>query len=1088
MGEVEAGIRDCLESMLGDGLVKGTLVGSEEEIAAFRVVNPLVAAAIPPACVLRPSDAEELQKLVRIANQVGLNLTITSSAGRHCRGGSAASKPHVAVDVSGWKRISWIDRRNRVCIVEPGVTYGELLPELAARGMTLPTPLSPRRGKSVAACVLDREPSTWPNRQWDSGDPLASTEFLFGSGERFRTGAAGGPGTLESQRAAGGAQKSPAGPSQTDFHRVIQGSQGTMGVVVWVALRTELSPTLERPLVLGVNSLSELVPFVYDVQRPWLGEHSLILDRTAAALLVSAAGDGSFEEIRASLPRYLCLQNVAGFERLPEERVEYQTRDIEEIARDKGLRPTLALGAVSAKRLLEIATAPGAELDWRHHRSGHCLSISFLTTLDRAPGLVEVFESLAGEAGIGRGELGSYLQPVVQNHACHVELLVPFDPESASQVERMRELERKAVAGLARAGAFFSRPYGAAAEVVFQQNRTGYEMLGKVKNIFDPNRVLNAGKWYGDDPPEERIESRRQRPESGDRPRSIADHEIRALEEIVGSEWVSTDACMLDTYSFYMNPETLVRDGGRFTPRPAAVVLPETTQQVSEIVRFCNGSDLMVKPLSTGFHAVCAASRDRVIVLDLKRMNKILDIDVANQIAVIEPYVRGIDLQTELFKHGLNVHVASCGSNHSILASTTAAWGYGMTGSSMGYSGRNLLGVEWVLPSGEIATLGSAGSRAGWFTADGPGPSLRGIMRGFQGSFGGLGVFTKCAVKLYKWEGPARWKVRGQSPVYLLGELPPRMSMNVLAFPSKQAMKDAGYKLGEAEIEFASFRTPMFFGALGMTENNEELKVALDSGVFQKDMNYVLVNAVVGRSEREFRWKMRALKAVLRETGGVHVPMNRKITPEMLAIAGPLLGRVKDPLAPLRWFPILQDLLHALPGESEQKLEQDSRLFWLLVRNAVNTQATFRPSQGMSTVLGAFDTWDLGVTQSDWIADAKQPYIQEGVFLDDGGDLGCGGTFENGHLGYQEGIYLYDSSDPRALMASGELIDAGANAAIERSLGVPIAAFGSEMNQRFGPHCGDYPRFMSKIKRALDPNTASDPFFFAEPESGDEPE
>jgi hypothetical protein len=85
-------------------------------------------------------------------------------------------------------------------------------------------------------------------------------------------------------------------------------------------------------------------------------------------------------------------------------------------------------------------------------------------------------------------------------------------------------------------------------------------------------------------------------------------------------------------------------------------------------------------------------------------------------------------------------------------------------------------------------------------------------------------------------------------------------------------------------------------------------------------------------------------------------------------------------------------------------------------------------------------------------------------------------------MGYLEGIYLYDPNDPRALTASGELIEAGSDAAIEKSLGIPIAGFGSEMNRRFAPHCGDYPGWMSRIKQALDPNTASDPFFYAEPE------
>jgi FAD/FMN-containing dehydrogenase len=492
VSEVGSGeIDDRLQAVL----TNGSLSRSPAQIAASRVENPLLDSPAEPSCVLCPADADELQQLMRLANELRLNLTVTSSTGRHCRGGFAAARHNLRVDLSSWKGIPWINRRNRVCLIEPGVTYGELLPRLEAEGMTAPMPLAPRSGKSVLASVLDREPSTWPNRQWDGGDPLASTEFIFGSGEHFRTGAAGGPGTLEAQRAAGGAYKSSAGPSQTDFHRVVQGSQGTMGVVTWIALRAELRPQIERPFLLGANSLSDLVPYVYEVQRPWLGEHSFILDRTAAALLLGAGGDGSFTALRDSLPAYVCLQNVAGFERLPEERVAYQTRDIEKIARKNGLDPLPALGRVSAGRLLEAAATPGAEIEWRHHYSGHCLSIFFLTTLDRAPGLVGLFADLASGEGLGEERIGCYVQPVVQNHACHLELLAPFDPEQPAEVDRMRKLERDAVAKLAAAGAFFSRPYGSAAPAAFQRNRASYEVLKKVKRIFDPNRILNDGKW-----------------------------------------------------------------------------------------------------------------------------------------------------------------------------------------------------------------------------------------------------------------------------------------------------------------------------------------------------------------------------------------------------------------------------------------------------------------------------------------------------------------------------------------------------------------------------------------------------------------
>jgi FAD/FMN-containing dehydrogenase len=476
-------------------LREGTLSSDPRDITAFQISNPLIDSAINPSFIVRPAKVDELQELLRLANESGLNLTVASSTGNHSKGGVAATKENILIDLSPWKRIPWIDRRNRVCLIEPGVTYGELLQTLEPHGMTVPMPLSPRSGKSIIASVMDREPTSWPNRQWDISDPVASTEFIFGNGEIFRTGAAGGPGTLEQQRAVGGAQKSPLGPSQTDFHRVIQGSQGTMGIVTWITVRAELRPTIEQPFLLGADSLLELTPFIYDVQQQWLGEHSFVLNRSAAAMLMSAQNKADFEDIRSSLPRYICLQNIAGFERMPKKRVEYQRKDIEYIASKNKLSMATSQGKIAAKALLDIATHPCGEIDWRHRLKGNCLSLFFVTTLDRAPGLIDTFMELTGKHAIEKESIGLYIQPVVQNHACHVELMCPFNPELESDVELMRKLEKESVVKLAGAGAFFSRPYGSAGEVVFKQNPLNYEVLKKVKAIFDPNRVLNNGKW-----------------------------------------------------------------------------------------------------------------------------------------------------------------------------------------------------------------------------------------------------------------------------------------------------------------------------------------------------------------------------------------------------------------------------------------------------------------------------------------------------------------------------------------------------------------------------------------------------------------
>jgi FAD/FMN-containing dehydrogenase len=73
--------------------------------------------------------------------------------------------------------------------------------------------------------------------------------------------------------------------------------------------------------------------------------------------------------------------------------------------------------------------------------------------------------------------------------------MIPFDSTDERGVSRMRAFEKEAVISLAEAGAFFSRPYGVSQEVAFDQNPTHHELLKKVKDIFDPGRVLNRGKW-----------------------------------------------------------------------------------------------------------------------------------------------------------------------------------------------------------------------------------------------------------------------------------------------------------------------------------------------------------------------------------------------------------------------------------------------------------------------------------------------------------------------------------------------------------------------------------------------------------------
>ena len=156
-----------------------------------------------PILVVKPKSVEQIQRIVRLANEKKISLIPVSSKAPRFRGDTVPTNNHsVVVDLSGMKKILRMDRRNRVAIIEPGVTFGELREAAAKHGMKVLMPLVPRATKSVLGSYLEREPILIPRYHWDMTDPLLCTEVVFGTGDLFRTGSAAGPGTLEEQWAA----------------------------------------------------------------------------------------------------------------------------------------------------------------------------------------------------------------------------------------------------------------------------------------------------------------------------------------------------------------------------------------------------------------------------------------------------------------------------------------------------------------------------------------------------------------------------------------------------------------------------------------------------------------------------------------------------------------------------------------------------------------------------------------------------------------------------------------------------------------------------------------------------------------------
>ncbi len=465
---------------------------------------------IKPLMVVKPKNADEVQGIVKWANQTRTPLVPVSSGQPHFRGDTVPSSGEaVIVNLSGMNRIIMMDRRNRVAIVEPGVTFSQLQPELDKEGLRLPMPLLPRTSKSVLGSVLEREPLMNPRYAWSLTEPLRCLETVMGNGDMFRTGELAGASVststsgvaklmpleelLEKRRKKQETALYQYGPGQFNYHKLLSAAQGTMGIVTWASLRCEVLPKVHRFLLVSSEGLDNIIGFVYKLLRIRFHDEFLLLN---SFNLASILGEGTEQimGLREELPPWILIFSLAGRDIMPEEKVEFLKKDIGDIAQQFGVRLESAIPGASDSQVAEAMLAPSKEPYWKLRNKGGCQDIFFLTTLNRVPEFVTTMNALAEAFKYPPSDIGVYIQPTHLGTSCHVEFSVPFDPDDEKEVAKVQGFFTKASEELGKQGAFYSRPYGIWADMAYSRNAEHTDVSRKLKGLFDPNNVLNPGK------------------------------------------------------------------------------------------------------------------------------------------------------------------------------------------------------------------------------------------------------------------------------------------------------------------------------------------------------------------------------------------------------------------------------------------------------------------------------------------------------------------------------------------------------------------------------------------------------------------
>ncbi len=440
---------------------------------------------------------------------------------------------------------------------------------------------------------------------------------------------------------------------------------------------------------------------------------------------------------------------------------------------------------------------------------------------------------------------------------------------------------------------------------------------------------------------------------------AISKEAHNALESVVGAKYISDDPAVCEGYR--SGPGGYEAGTGYekvMTVIPAVVILPRNTEEVQKIVKICNRYKVPYVPYSTGFYGPKSHCHvENELLIDLKRLND-FEIDEKHLYAVVGTGVIYSPFQQEAWDHGGYGIIGGGGAQASVIANLIGD-GWSPLSHRVGLPHRRILGTELVLPDGELVRMGSLAVGDDPFWGDGPGPDLRGLLRGYTGLRGCLGIVTRMAVKLLPFQ-PEKLEPTGISPNTSLKLPEKRVKWINFQMPSKEAQVKGMVAIGHAEVGGAVTKVPLFWRAIAKAEDKEEFWEiwGKENADTIKNFHILRVLLIGFTSEEQMEYDERVINDIMTELGGIPRPTK--------------------------------------PSDESWLKNADSAGMWLMCGSYVSVDYVIE-SLSQATVHG------------DSYAELKKKYTPP--LMPDYGDPGWFQSFELGHQGYSEFLIYWDQDE-----------------------------------------------------------------------------
>lgn len=482
-------IRKELVEVVGNGNVSDNPDVLEAYSRDYSLVTPSL-----PNYVVWPGNPQEIQEIVKLACKHGVPV-IPSSSQTHFYGATIPKQGGIVLDLRKINKILSINEDDRSVKIEPGVTWKQLQFELEKRGYRSIIPLLPHSGESVLTTWLEMK---YPIISFfEYGMPLQSMEIVLANGEKYTTGSASVVTFGKLGCYASGVN--PQGPGAINLFKLLQGAQGTMGIVTWAMIKYEVIPVLNKSFFIPALSLNDTVEPLYAIGHSKIGYECLVLNNLNLATILAKNWPGDFNKLRETLPAWTIILIIGGLHRRPEEKIEYEEEALRDLRMSKfpSLQLLTSLPGVPRleRKLPEMLRKPWLEEKtyWKHAYKGGCQDIFFITTIDKVPSFFKRMRDVVSRYQYAISEMGCYIQPIEDSRSCHCEFNFYYNPNDPAEVEQISRLHNEAANAMLSDGALFSRPYGTWADMVYSRAAEYTTALREFKAIVDPQNIMCPG-------------------------------------------------------------------------------------------------------------------------------------------------------------------------------------------------------------------------------------------------------------------------------------------------------------------------------------------------------------------------------------------------------------------------------------------------------------------------------------------------------------------------------------------------------------------------------------------------------------------